>query len=320
MSLLTPRDNDALEINRPNANRNLTINGSDWLWACTAVYGVVFLSWLTWTLLLSRQRSTADNRGAGVSKSSRHAAAAETSLRGERIFHYLFTIAAFTGFIAYFTMASNLGNTTVQQFMNLGSTGGQTRAVFYARYIYWAVAWPLVLVAILLVSGVSWATILFAVALLDIWVLTWLFGALVASSYRWGYYAFGCFSYLVLAYILLAWGSMRSRGIGSTTRYPMLAGLLAALWIVYWIAWGLSEGSNRLSVTGEMIFYGILDLFSVPLYGVLFLIMSRRFDHASQFAFTQRGRMTGREAVFSPQTPAPATGGNDGPAAVESGV
>lgn len=307
MTFLLPRDNDALTIHPPNADKSLTTNGSNWLWACTAVYGVTFLSWLIWTFLLSRQRSTTTQHveNQGVSKSNRHASAVDHSPRGERIFHYLFIVAAFTGLIAYFTMASNLGNTPVRQYMNqeMDRSSTHTRQMFYARYIYWVVAWPLVLVANLLLSGLSWATSLFAVALLEIWVVTWLCGALVATSYKWGYFAFGCFAYLVLTYILLSWGRARSRGMGSTKSYIMLVTLLVVVWIMYLVAWGLSEGSNRLSVTEEMIFYGILDLIIIPFYGTFFLVMSRKFDHATQFAFTQRGRMAGREALLNPHIP-----------------
>jgi hypothetical protein len=213
------------------------IESNDWCdWACTAVYGVAFLSWLIWTFLLSRQRSTTQHvENQGVSKSNRHASAVDHSPRGERIFHYLFTVAAFTGLVAYFTMASNLGNTPVRQYMNqeMDRTSTHTRQMFYTRYIYWIVAWPLVLVASLLLSGLSWATTLFAVALLEIWVVTWLCGALVATSYRWGYFAFGCFTYLVLTYILLSWGRARSRGMGSTKPYIMLATLLVVVWVMY---------------------------------------------------------------------------------------
>jgi len=298
---LVLRGNDALETNPPNADRHLTTNGSDWLWACTAVFCVTFLSWLLWTILRRRLLPTTahhvHNQSAGVAPPG-------SGLRGERIFHYLFTVAAFVGLIAYFTMASDLGSTPVLQYMNHSNTPDDpTRQIFYARYIYWFVAWPLVLIAVLLLSGVSWATILFAVTILEIWVVSWLCGALVRTSFKWGYFTFGVFAYFVLAYILLSWGGADSRALGAKTSYMALAGLLVLVWMVYPIAWGLSEGSNRLSVTGEMVFYGILDLISVPLYGTLFLVLSRRFDYRSLFSFTQRGRLAGIERDINPSVP-----------------
>jgi bacteriorhodopsin len=324
MTLFIPRGNDALGVNPPNADRSLGTGGSDWLWACMAVFGVTFLSWLAWTILLRGRRRAATVTGhtsaavedTGV-KTGPHLATAGPSLRGERIFHYLLTIAAFVGLIAYFSMASDLGSTPVRQYMNNGP-GALTRQIFYVRYIYWFVAWPLVLIALLLLTGLSWATILFAITLLEIWVVSWLCGALVTTSYKWGYFTFGTFAYLVLAYLLLLWGINSSRRLGAHKSYSMLAAILVVVWMVYPISWGLNEGSNRLSVTGEMIWYGVLDLITVPFYGSLLLLLSRRFDHASLFPFTQRGRIEERYGTGS--TYAPANVVDDAPEAAQSGV
>ncbi|KAH7370266.1 hypothetical protein BKA65DRAFT_488037 [Rhexocercosporidium sp. MPI-PUGE-AT-0058] len=211
---------------------------------------------------------------------------------GERIFHYLWTLAAIIGLISYFTMASDLGNTPVRQYMHNRGNPGQTRQIFYVRYIYWFLAWPQVITANLLLSGVSWATIYFAVALQEIWVVSWLSGALVSTSYKWGYFTFGLFAYLAVAYILLSWGVDHAKHILTGKGYGLLAGALVVVWLIYPIAWGLSEGSNRLSITGEMIFYGILDLIAIPIYGTLFLIYSTRLN-PDLFYFTQVGRVSG---------------------------
>ena len=304
--------NNALNINTPNADRNLTVHGSDWLWAVTAIFGATFLSWLIWTILLHRPASGGRHSGNGHTGSKgaheTNGYAREEHSRGERIFHYLFTLAAFIGFISYFTMASDLGNTPVRQYMNHGTNTHQTRQVYYTRFIYWFAAWPLILIANLLLSGVSWATILFVVALQEIWVVSWLCGALVSTSYKWGYYAFGVFAYIAVAYFLLHWGLNRSRRFESAKSYPTLAGMLVGLWLLFLIAWGLSEGSNRLSVTGEMVFYGILDLIAVPVYGSLFLVLSRRVD-PYLVSFTQRGRVGGTDHRGGGDVPlAPMTG------------
>jgi bacteriorhodopsin len=290
------RRNNALSINPPNANRNLSVRASDWLWAVTAVFGVVLLSWLAWTLMRYKARGVAhqpkhnDNTGNG--HDARGTVVGAAPLYRERIFHYLWSLAAFIGLITYFTMASDLGNTPIRQYLHNGGNPRQTRQVFYARYIYWVLAWPLIVTANLLLSGVSWATIFFAIALQEIWVVSWLCGALVSTSYKWGYFGFGIFAYLVLAYVMLVWGVEHARGLRTEKHYTFLAGTLVLLWIGFPICWGLSEGSNRLSILGEMIFYGILDFIAVPLYGTLFLIYSRRFA-PNLFHFTQAGRTTG---------------------------
>ena len=285
------RSNNALNINPPNADRTLSTHGSDWLWAVTALMAITFLAWLIWTLLLSRRQLPNKHAEAATAEATQTDEIQNSrSLPRERIFHYLFTIAAFIGFITYFTMASDLGSTPVRQYMNVGDNMHQTRQVFYTRYIYWFITWPLLLVATLLLSGVSWATMLFLVALQEIWLVSWLCGALTSTSYKWGYFSIGVFAYVLLAYLLFRWGLDHAREIQSAKVYTMLVGLLVVVWIAFPVAWGLSEGSNRLSVTGEMIFYGILDLLIVPVYGSIFLGSIRRLGD-SLFPFTQRGRV-----------------------------
>jgi len=105
---LLERTNDALNINPPDSTHSLSLHGSDWLWAVTAVYVT--------TLLVV----------VGL---------AYFAKQGEKIFHYLFTISLFVGSIAYFAMASDLGSTSIVVADTLSSPG--TREIFYAKYINW---------------------------------------------------------------------------------------------------------------------------------------------------------------------------------------
>jgi bacteriorhodopsin len=274
--------NDALKINPPTAINNLTVNGSNWLWAVTSLYLLAFVAFL------------------GHSYCARH---------GERIFHYLFSIATFTGGIAYFTMASDLGNTPVSTQLNNGGDHSITRQIWYVRYINWFVSWAMLDIAILLLSGVSWATVLYAVGLTWIWVVSWLSGALITTSYKWGFFTFGTFAYLVLAFHLAHWGLASARRTGSSKHYTLVTFTLLFVWMLYPIAWGLDEGGNKISVTSGFIFYGILDLITVPLLGVAFLVLGAKWDYgALGLQFTQYGRLGRREDGVFPEktTPAPA--------------
>lgn len=153
---LFERSNDALQVNPPVGVRQLSLAGSDWLWAVCALY--------TFSLLLVVAHSY-------VARS------------GERIFHYLFTISLLTGAIAYFTMASDLGNIAVQVANNLDKGG--PRQIFYAKYINWFVGWTPLVIAVGIISGISWATIVYNIALTWAWVATWLAGVFVATNYKW---------------------------------------------------------------------------------------------------------------------------------------
>jgi bacteriorhodopsin len=112
MSLFT-RTNDALNVNPPVGNRHLSVGGSDWLWAVTAVY--------SFSLIVV----------VGL---------AYFAKQGERIFHYLFTISLFVGAISYFTMASDLGSVAIHISDTLSSPG--FREIFYVKYINWYVLQP----------------------------------------------------------------------------------------------------------------------------------------------------------------------------------
>jgi len=291
--LLMGRDNDALRTNPPNANKHLTTHGSNWLWAVTAVFALTFLSWLIWSFILKGPGQHPNHKPSSGDDAIVHSSRTHGP---ERIFHYLWIIAAFAGLIAYFTMASDLGNTPIRQYLHHGNNPNQTRQIFYTRYIYWFVAWPMVVIATLILSGVSWATILFAIAIQEFWVVSWLCGALVATKYKWGFYVFGIVAYLILAVVLLFWGRSHSVRL-SSKHYTPLTATLVLVWALYIIAWGLSEGSNRLSVTHEHVFYGILDLITVPLLGFAFLALSRSWDHSALGLHYTQGRVANYDSV-----------------------
>lgn len=86
---------------------------------------------------------------------------------GERIFHYLFIIGLFTGAVAYYAMASNLGWSLIPTHLNRSEA--MTYTVFFAKYIYWVVSFPVASIVLGLASGVSWATIVYNVFLCWAW-------------------------------------------------------------------------------------------------------------------------------------------------------
>jgi bacteriorhodopsin len=60
--------------------------------------------------------------------------------------------------------------------------------------------------------------------------------------------------------------------------YIILTSWILFFWSIYPIAWGLCEGSNVLSVTDEMIFYGVLDIFTKPIFAMITLFLHRNMD------------------------------------------
>lgn len=69
----------------------------------------------------------------------------------------------------------------------------------------------------------------------------------------------------------LAWearihASHRGADVGRV--FLMCGTLTLVLWIAYPIAWGVCEGGNIIAPDSEAIFYGILDLFAKPVFGM----------------------------------------------------
>ena len=148
------------------------------------------------------------------------------------------------------------------------------------------------IIALGLISGVSWATVVYNVALSWTWIASWLSGALVRTNYKWGFFAFGTVAYFLLAASLLHWGGITAKRVGVSRHYYAITSWLVFLWLLYPIAYGLDDGGNKISVTSGFIFFGILDILSVPLLSFAILALSTRWDYRSlNIYFTQYGRV-----------------------------
>jgi bacteriorhodopsin len=114
-----------------------------------------------------------------------------------------------------------------------------------------------------------WPSLLWIILVDWTMIVTGLVGALVRSSYKWGYFAFGCAALLYIVYVL-GWEARihaNHRGADIGRVFLMCGTLTLVLWIVYPIAWGVCEGGNIIAPDSEAIFYGILDLLAKPVFG-----------------------------------------------------
>jgi bacteriorhodopsin len=264
-ALLEDRSNWALGVNPPQAARHLTTNGSNWLWAVFAIFLLSFLI---------------------------HAALSLKPHHHERVFSHLFTLALLAGTLAYFAQASDLGSRAVRT-----SSGRRFRypsyQIFWPKYAFWAVAFPAITIALGLLSGMSWATILYAVGLAWIWVFSYFISAMTATTYKWGFYAIGTLAWLGLAALTLG-AQKRATAAGVGRHYSALAGWTNLLWLLYPIAFGVSDGGNVIGVTASFVFWGILDILLLPVIAAAFYILSRKWDYRSLgLEFTQHGRTHG---------------------------
>ncbi|MCJ1473466.1 ion channel activity [Lambiella insularis] len=210
-----------------------------------------------------------------------------TKPRTHRLFHYITAAITLTAAIAYFSMGSNLGQTGIPvEFIRnnpkVGGSVGGDREIFYVRYIDWFVTTPLLLLDLLLTAGLPWPTILITILMDEFMIVTGLVGALVSSDYKWGYYVFGCVSFLFVIYILTFVARKHANALGSdvSRTYNICGVLTIFIWFLYPIAWGLAEGGNVIAPDSEAVFYGILDLIAKPVFGALLLWGHRNIDPA----------------------------------------
>lgn len=279
--------NDALRTHPPAGDQQLSTNGSNWLFAVTAIFGFSLLGFFA---LKFRARS------------------------GERFFHYLFIIASFAGLIAYFAMASDLAWDPVRQSNQLVRSGA-IRQIFWAKYVFWVISFPAILITLGILSGVSWATIIYHVALSWVWIISYLVAAYTPSNYKWGFFAFGFLAHLFILFSTLRDGLSSAARVGSRRDYLLLAGWVNFLWLLYPLAWGLTDGGNYLGVTPSLIWFGIMDLLLVLGVGFAVVFLSRRWDYGRlNIAFTQYGRVPAHAGTFPEKEthagpPAPAAGG-----------
>jgi bacteriorhodopsin len=128
---------------------------------------------------------------------------------------------------------------------------------------------PLLLLDLLLTAAMPWPSLLWIILVDWTMIVTGLVGALVRSSYKWGYFAFGCAALLYIVYVLGWEARMHAnhRGADIGRVFLMCGTLTLVLWIVYPIAWGVCEGGNIIAPDSEAIFYGILDLLAKPVFG-----------------------------------------------------
>jgi len=259
--------NQALNINLPNAAIDITSHGSDWLWAAFSIFMLADLGMVAWMWLQPRT---------------------------QRVLHLLPIVILTATAVTYFTMASNLGSTPITaEFYgdHHQNQAGEpaTRAIWYARYIGWTLSLPLVVLEVLLSTGMSATEIATALFMEVIFVVSYLVGSLVSSTYKWGYFTIGTAALLYVISYLVGPARVAAGAIGADVRsvYLRSAPAVAFLLFLYPIAWGLSEGGNVIHPDSEMVFYGVLDILIQPAFLYAFLYQLKDID-LSRFGFAPR--------------------------------
>ena len=248
-------------------SNNITTHGSDLDWAICALHAIFLLGVVGWSYVTNPRR---------------------------RIFHYFAIGILLITTIYYYIIASNLGGTGVPVEFRADGLVDRTRQVFYARWVGYFINFSLAWFALLLLSGVGWASILFTTGLVMVWATMFLIGMFVRSTYKWGFFVFA-----IVMYVFIGWqtlGVARSYttrfDAGTLRSFTILAGWQLFFMLLYPISWGLSEGGNRISNDSEQIFYSILDVATQGVFSLLLIFLTRNldFDYLG-LGFTEYGRV-----------------------------
>lgn len=155
-------------------------------------------------------------------------------------------------------------------------------------------------------------------------VVCGLVGALVESSYKWGFYVFGLFALFYIWYVplcltyenlslrlprtvLLGHGPRTTfnAGPGLRSGYIRGSGFLSFILILYPIGWAVSEGGNVISPTSEAVWYGVLDLILGPVF-LFYLVFGLRNIDYNTFGLQSLKYTDTRLTTPSAVVPAPA--------------
>ncbi|EXJ64414.1 hypothetical protein A1O7_00750 [Cladophialophora yegresii CBS 114405] len=243
--------------NTVTTNNHITVRGSDWYWTVCAVMTVSAFGFMIHSYFKPRS---------------------------QRLFHYLNATVCLIAAISYFCMGANLGWTAIQvEWMRSSAkVAGNMRQIFYVRYIDWFITTPLIVVQLLLVAGLPTPTILYTLLMTEVVVVNGLVGALVKSSYKWGFFTFGAVAFFFVAFAI-AWDGRayaRVLGVDVLRIFNILAAWTILLWTVYPVIWGVSEGGNIIAPDSEAVSYGVLDLLTKPVFGAVLIWGLRNVDLA----------------------------------------
>ncbi|GAA5894929.1 opsin family protein [Sporobolomyces salmoneus] len=209
---------------------------------------------------------------------------------GQRAFHELAAAICFTACMSYFAMATDYGSYPVPvEYIRNGYLGKKwlkagvlhpTRSVWYARYIDWTITTPLLLLELALASGLPLPKIFNLIFLDIVMIVTGLIGALIPNGYKWVWFSFGCFALFGVWKILLidAKAAVGRLGTDYSKAFASSAAILSFLWLLYPIAWGLSDGGNVIHPNSEAAFYGVLDVLAKPVYCFVHVLAIEKLD------------------------------------------
>ena len=169
-----------------------------------------------------------------------------------RLYHVVTTFITVTAAVSYFAMATGQGTSwscvRVDDHHDdpiPDTHHAQCRAVFWARYVDWALTTPLLLLDLCLLAGIDGAHTVMAIVADLVMVLTGLFASFgrtsasghgrKASDSKWTWFGIACVAYIVVVWHVAVHGtnSVRAKGVKARALFGSLAVFTLILWTAY---------------------------------------------------------------------------------------
>jgi len=219
----------------------------------------------------------------------------------KRIYHSLTTLAVVISTLAYFGMATGGGfffhhtrhrerhdNGLPDTFIHVH------RQLFYAHFIDWAFATPLLLLNLAALAGLNGANILSAGSASIIMVFAGFFSTeSFRKRQRWGWFTVAAISYLWIVYTLALTGrrAASAKGAKVSRFYTMIASYSILVWAAYPVIWALAGNTRLVNVDTEIIAYAVVDILAKVAFGawLLFTYRSTPETHVTIDGFWANG-------------------------------
>jgi bacteriorhodopsin len=212
-----------------------------------------------------------------------------------RLYHYVTLFITLTSGLAYFAMANGLGITEIENPPKGDGEEPSYRNFYYARYVDLAITTPLVLLDLGLLSGLDYVTIILLVVADVYMIIATLVGTLAGPSHniaRWGFFTTACIIFVYQAFTLLTVGtaSAKTHSVRVYRLYLSLALYTLVLWLSYPIIWSLSQATNILDESGEILACAVVDILSKAVFGFWILF---KHDHVHLIPIHHSGERNG---------------------------
>jgi bacteriorhodopsin len=200
---------------------------------------------------------------------------------GQRYFHVLTMMITAIASLAYLTMATGYGVTTIE--------GG--RPFLYARYIDWTLTTPLMLLDLCGLAGAGLDTTVMLVGLDILMIVAGVIGAFVPGQNKYLFFLFGMVVFMPIIYFLSVTLKAKAKETGEAASavFNKTASLTVFTWSAYPVVWVLAEGMGVLSPDMECIVYTALDITAKSFFGFLIVNARDGLEQAIKAAPTSSG-------------------------------